>query len=441
MNFPNFSLNSAVSSKALCDIFDGISGPMAVWDGDDVSLTAKSASLRSRPVEKGPNNKKREDKKATSSARQNAIVPGCSKDVGAAIEARPSAAEVDANGTAGATNKVSLQKDALIKVKHERQPPLNKGRTVTAQIVTLQRNAPITTIEDHILKGRWGCPGCNSNVTFTKRNACVKHMKKCLFDVSEQPKQVFICKCCSRSFYKLKECRLHVMDCLGSSPNHALKLVEQSAAVTQASECDSSNTVAAAQTSKEKWECQGCKQSFAKRKICVQHMEQCLSDKNHVKPKPVFECQCCRTRFPKEFECNLHVKSCIGGSQDARPSIAEHKEFSANATTKQGEEKIQNNGLIRAAQQGRSRRQSNGLEMAKERWMCQCCNESFQRKRKCMKHMEECCFVLVKNATPREVFTCGGCKENFATPKECQRHMKMKVCLRAAEKKCINHKH
>ena len=132
-----------------------------------------------------------------------------------------------------------------------------------------------------------------------------------------------------------------------------------------------------------------------------------------------FACVKCKTKYPTWGACVTHRDECCPGTKlNMRASIALAAELETNEST------VAPQHVLATNNNGTELEQSvQNDQVLKGKWMCQGCNETFTKRNKCDKHMEQCCFGLVKDSKPKIIYECKGCNKTFAKMKKCQLHM------------------
>lgn len=144
---------------------------------------------------------------------------------------------------------------------------------------------------------QWVCRHCNQ--AFAKKKLCMRHIRtnQCSHNDSEQnmiPMLMYACPSCSKLFAAAKACRLHIRTCNNSNQDST-----------------SSNAVSPPHKTPlgqifQKWACEGCGETFVKRRKCINHSKSCQLCGKKITPKLVFPCPGCNAKFSTSAECKAH---------------------------------------------------------------------------------------------------------------------------------------
>ncbi|KAL3795161.1 hypothetical protein HJC23_007389 [Cyclotella cryptica] len=335
--------------KALCALFEGVGGPMAVWDGFDVTLAASRASCRPKPAKKNHigdialNDANKEEKESDTSIGQSYVKLEMSK-----------------TKTPSKTNNSCVERKSCPASSMSNDTSLVKSH--------------------HPPKSSYACLKCKA--IFPVWEECLSHRTGCCPDTKMKRKKARALACELEA--NVRDSTV-LRDLLGKD-NINVKHSEQTEQKTDP------------QIVNGRWACEGCNATFAKRRKCVEHMEQCcLVHVKNLTPKFVFVCTVCNMNFQKLKKFTLHMNSCLGTSLDGMPSVSDQL------------------------------KQNPAPQNVMRRYACEGCNTSFSKRKKCAVHIEQCNFVPVKNSTPKRLYICTICNANFAQVKKCRLHLN--ACL------------
>ncbi|KAL7520635.1 hypothetical protein ACHAWX_005350 [Stephanocyclus meneghinianus] len=250
--------------KALCDLFDGVGGPMTVWDGYDLTLTASRASRRPSPDKKktidsmalnAANKYERESGTSVGQSHVKLWTSKTKKSSKTTFVGMSSPASSTSNETSNSSyacfkckaifpsweaclsHRTGCCPGTKFKWKKARALACELEATVigtTSQhglpeknnTKPQKNNKPVQRTNSHLVESGWACKGCNN--FFRGRKKCLVHMEEC-YSVqvkNSTPKQSYLCTICKVNFSKLKKCCLHINTCREKSTRKEAKFLE-----------------------------------------------------------------------------------------------------------------------------------------------------------------------------------------------------------------------
>jgi hypothetical protein len=409
--------------RALCALFDGVSGSMELWDGYNITLSSASAALRNTSVRTTTAGQQKsvvkveEQQKSSDNERQN------SQD---SSTIQPDSVTV--------TKDVSLDREARLdnqNARCQKESTFCPGMGSSLEDAITLALASSPPEKNRYAHDRWLCQGCNE--TFATKKRCTKHVRECQkVEMNSAPKLVFICPGCNKQFSKRPTCLSHTKACskihtnqsVPHQPSSDASLHLSNPSVSQDQSTKLLDTHSRQAIFLKTWVC-----AFVRKKKCIKHTQNCAEEK--AAPRKVFVCSNCNRLFDKTSK-KSHTKVCTATATYQDVVAAQEVNQSNVAHT-----------FIPVPKPAASHSQSNEIKREQEchikhsSWACPGCKNTFAKKKECTKHAMTCTNRATgESSAPALAFTCPCCKEQFVKGKEFRLHRDACITIHRSQRQC-----